>query len=363
MPKPNKGNQNNNNNNNNEAGGKNEDGTQEKQEETKGEGQPAITAHFPSEGSEDQTEVDHSKDPDRAAAMLHEIQEEAKLGLESNSEDDIVSDEETKAICALFDVDHINLDWDNLDLIDNDDEESIGNLDSDDLDSIDDDNEESIGGESPLKGYDLLVIDDDIDSIDNNLDLINNDDEESIGGKPQPKEDDPAVKYTTPDLPREVSIPCTYKQEPVTNSPTEIDNSSIGFQFTISETTKILEHFHNKPHLQPEVQAPPTRPYDTNSKTEGPSMNWNSFSSCFGLFRVGWNIFAHCMELFFLSVLIKLLELSIFSVLSVMYSCISLLELVDGFCDALCPLCYYFLHRYTTTVVGLLPDPSISLYG
>ena len=269
--------------------------------------------------------------------MLHKIQEEAKLGLESNSKDNIVNDKETKAICALFDMDHIN-------------------LDSDDLDSIDNDNEESIGGESPLKGYDLLVTDDDLDSIDN-------DDEESIGGKPQPKEDDPSVKYTIPDLPREVSLPCTRIQEPVTNSPIEVDNSSIGFQFTASETTTILEHFHNKPHLQPEMQAPPTRPNDTSSKTDGPSMNWNNFAPCFSLFTLGWNIFAHCMELFFLSVLIKLLESSIFSVLSLMYSCIGLLELVDGFCNALCSPCYYFLHHCTTIVVGMLPDPSISLYG
>ena len=306
-----------------------------------GEEQLAITAHFPSEGSKDQTEVDHSKDPDRAAAMLHKIQEQATLGLESDSEDDFVNDEETKAICALFDVDHTDLDFD-------------------DLDSINDDNEESIGGESPLIGYHLLVTDDNINSIDDN-------DEESIGGKPRlaprPKEDDLSVNNTIPDLPCEVSLPCTRKYKPVPNLSINIENSSIGFQFTELETTTILEHFHNKPHLKLEMQAPPTKPYDTSSTTHSPSMSWNTFAPCLSLFILGWNFFTHYLELFFLSVLIKLVESSIFSMLSLMYSSIGLLELVDRICDALCPPCYYFLHPCNTTVVGMLPNPSVSFYG
>ena len=341
MPKPNKGNCNNNNNNDKEAGNKDEDDKQEKQEETKSGEQPAITAHFPSEGSEDQTEIDHSKDPDRAATMLHKIQEQAKLGLESDSEDDFVNDKETKAICALFDVDHINVNFD-------------------DLDSINDDDEDSIGGESPLMGYCLLVTDNDIDSIDD-------DDEDSIGGiSPlalQPKEDDLPVNNAILDFPHEVSLPCTRKYEPVINSSIQIDNSTIGFQFTESETTTILEHFHNKPHLKLEMQAPPTKPYNTGSNIHTPSMSWNTFAPYLSLFILGWNIFTHYLDLFFLSVLIELVESSIFSMLSLMYSSIGLLELADRICDALCPPCYYFLHRCTTTVIGMLPDPSVSFYG
>ena len=96
-------------------------------------------------------------------------------------------------------------------------------------------------------------------------------------------------------------------------------------------------------------------------------MIWKSVTRYFGFFALGWNIFTHCMELFFLNTIIKLLQSSIFLVLSltysIVYSWIGLLELVDGFCDVLCPPCYYFLHRCTTVVIGLLPDPSIPLYG
>ena len=365
MPKPNKDNCTNNNNNDNEAGNKNKDDNQEKQEETKDGEQPAITAHFPSEGTEDQMEVDHSKDPDRAATMLHKIQEQAKLGLESDSEDDFTNDEETKAICAVFGVDHIDVDFD-------------------DLDSIDNDNEDSIGGESPLMGYSLLVTDDDINSIDN-------DDEDSIGGKPplalRPKDDGLSVNNTVSDFPREVNFPCTCKYEPVINSSIEIpdvarptlqsfsqynstsnfigDNykSTIGFQFTELETTTILEHFHNKPHLKPEMRTPPIKPYDTGSNIYTPYMSWNTFAPYLSLFLLGWNIFTHYLDLFFLSVLIKLVESSIFSMLSLMYSSIGLLELANQICDALCPPYFYLLHRCTTTMVAMLPDPSVSFYG
>ena len=213
MPKPKKGGRINNNNNDNEAGMKNDDNNKEKQEakggkqpaitahlEVKGGEQPAITAHFPSEGADDQTEVDHSKDPGRAATMLHEIREQAKLGWESDSEDSFTNDKETIAICALFgpgciDVNcdrltgTINLGMvhdDDLDSIDDDDEDSIGGqsplmidnlpLHDNDLNSIDDDDEDSIGGQSPLT----------IDNLplhDNNLDSINDNDEDSIGGE------------------------------------------------------------------------------------------------------------------------------------------------------------------------------------
>ena len=221
MPKPNKNNRNNNNNNNNKAGKKNEDddkenenknkenedndkenedSDEEKQEEGKYGGKPAITAHFPPAHTEDRKKVDHNKDPDRAATMLHEIREQAKLGWESDSEDSFTNDKETIAICALFgpgciDVNcdrltgTINLGMvhdDDLDSIDDDDEDSIGGqsplmidnlpLHDNDLNSIDDDDEDSIGGQSPLT----------IDNLplhDNNLDSINDNDEDSIGGE------------------------------------------------------------------------------------------------------------------------------------------------------------------------------------
>ena len=364
MLKPNKGNCTNNNNNDNEAGKKNKDDDEEKQEEAKGGEQLAITANFPSEGTEDQTEVDHSKDPDRAATMLHKIQEQAKLGLESDSKDDFTSDEETKVICAMFGVDHIDVDLDNLD-------------------SIDDDDEDSIGGESPLMGYSLLITDDNIDSIDNN-------DEDSIGGESplalQPRDDDLSVNNAVSDFLCKVNIPCTRKYKPVINSSIEISDVAqptprsfskynftsdftsdnykltIGFQFTESKTMTILEHFYNRPHLKPEMQTPPTKPYNTGSNIFTPYMSWNIFTPYLSLFLLGWNIFTHYLDLFFLSVLIKLVESSIFSMLSVLYSSIGLLELADRIWDILCPPCYYLLHHCTTTVVAMLPNSSVSFY-
>ena len=192
MPKPNKGNCTNNNNNDNEAGKKNEDddkenkndnkeneendeesedNDEEKQEEGKYDGQPVITAHFPPEHTEDRKEVDHSKDPDRSATMLHEIREQAKLGWESDSKDNFTSDEETKAICALFGVGCIDVDLDGLKGTVN-----SGMVHDDDLDSINDNDEDSIGGESPLMIDNLPLNDDDLDSINDNG-------EDSIGGE------------------------------------------------------------------------------------------------------------------------------------------------------------------------------------
>ena len=361
MPKPKKGGCITNNNNDNEAGKKKDDDDEEKQEANGGK-QPAITAHFPSEGANDQTEIDHSKDPDRAATMLHEIQEQAKLGLEDDSDDDFASDGETEAICAMFGVGRVNIDLDGLA-----DNVSSGMIDDDDLDSIDDNDEDSIGGGSPLAR--------------------------------QLRDDCLPANNATSDFPQQVNIASTHKCEAVINSSNDDDSSTkvrseildaaqpttrtfndtytmstveydftgddkesnIGFQFTESETIAMFEHFHNRPHLKPEMQTHTTKPYDTD---------WNIFSPYLNLFLLGrnllllgWKISTYYLDLFLLRILIKFVEFSIDSLLSVLYSFIGLLDLADHICDTLCPPCFYLLHSFTTTVLNLLPDFSVSFYG
>ena len=132
------------------------------------------------------------------------------------------------------------------------------------------------------------------------------------------------------------------------------EKSTIGFQFTESETTAILKHFHKRPHLKPEMQTPTTKPCDTD---------WNIFTPYLTLFLLGWNIFTHYLDLFLLGVLIKFVEFSIFLMLSVLYSSIGLLELADHICNMLCLPCFYLLHSFTTRVLNMLPDSSISFYG
>ena len=77
--------------------------------------------------------------------MLYKIQEQAKLGLEDDSNDEFENDGETKAICAMLGVGCIDIDLNGLA-----DTVSLGMIDDDDLNSINDDDEDSIGGGSPL---------------------------------------------------------------------------------------------------------------------------------------------------------------------------------------------------------------------
>ena len=192
------------------------------------------------------------------------------------------------------------------------------------------------------------------------------------------------------DVPRQVNITCTCTHKPVIDSSNKDDNlptktrtkifhtaqptpqsfnnlymtstvrynftseftgddeaSTIGFQFTESETTAILKHFQKRPHLKPEMQTPTTKLYDTD---------WNIFTPYLNLFLLGWNIFTHYLDLFLLGVLIKFVESSIFSMLSVLYSFIGLLELAKQICDTLCPPCVYLLHIFITTVLNILSN-------
>ena len=71
--------------------------------------------------------------------MLRDIQEQAKLGLEDDSDNDFESDEETKAICAMFGVEPtISVSYDDADDRNGDvcDGASIDSIEDDDNDSI-----------------------------------------------------------------------------------------------------------------------------------------------------------------------------------------------------------------------------------